>query len=58
MINYLIVTGIVVCLLIIIKLSVSDSGKVKKPGSVMDELSHNPIFRERKGFYDAMHALH
>ena len=57
MANYMIVTGIVVCLLIIIKLSVSAFIKEKKPRSVMDELMDIPKFREMKGLYDAMHAL-
>lgn len=57
MTNYLIVTGIVLCLLIIVKLCVNAFVKEKKPRSVMDELMDIPKFREMKGLYDAMHAL-
>ena len=57
MINYLIITGIVVCLLILIKILVTAFVKEKKPRSVMDELMDIPKFREMKGFYDVLHAL-
>ncbi len=57
MTNYLIVTGIVLFLLIIIKLFVSAFVKEKRPRSVMDELMDIPKFRDMKGLYDAMHAL-
>ena len=57
MINYLIITGIVLLILIIIKLLISAFVVEKKPRSVMDELMDIPKFREMKELYDAMHAL-
>jgi hypothetical protein len=57
MINYLIITGIVLLVLVIIKLFISAFVKEKKPRSVVDELMNIPKFREMKGLYDAMHAL-
>jgi uncharacterized protein YneF (UPF0154 family) len=57
MINYLIIIGIVVCLLKIIMLLVDAFTIEKKLKSVMDELMDNPKFRNMKVLYDAMHAL-
>lgn len=55
MFNYLIITGIVICLLIIIKLI--SNIFVKRPKTVMDSLNENPEFKKMKEFYELLKNL-
>lgn len=55
MINYLIVTSTVICLLILIKVFIG--GIKSKPKSAWDRLNSNPEFKKMKELYEIMHEL-
>ncbi len=52
MINYLIITSIVICLLVIIKLFIG--GIKSKPKSAWDSLNSNPEFKKMKELYEIL----
>lgn len=55
MINYLIVTSAVICLLVLIKLLLG--GTQRKPKSAWDNLSENPGFEKMKEMYEVLQEL-
>ena len=52
MINYIIITTIVICLLVLIKLFLG--GVQRKPKSAWDELNGNPEFKKMKELYEVL----
>lgn len=55
MINYLIITSTVICLLILIKVFIG--GIKSKPKSAWDRLNSNPEFKKMKELYEIMNDL-
>ena len=56
-VNYLITTFLLLCLLVIIKLLWTFIESKRKPKTVMDKLLEDPKFREMKVLYEAMQGL-